>query len=258
MVKRYGRCRLLLLITLGIASMPAADERLSLEQLPPAVQRTLHASHYGSSVKEATRRQTDGRAIYEIEVARSNAPNLHLRIAEDGSYVREQPVPLTWTTEEPLALPPEADMYVRVQLSDLPAHVQDTVKANAKGRPIVDIDRETWNGRTVYEVEFEERGLNRRIHVGEDGALVRDTRRGGNLWSRFMGLQLDDVPPPVQETIRRMAGNREIADIDRKGTQAEPVYRVEIKDGDAPQEIRISADGQLLYDSRAAATPRAR
>lgn len=248
---------LLILAALAVLPAGAAGERLAIEQLPPAVQRTLRASHYGGTATHAVRREVDGRIIYEIEIDRNNAPNPRLRIAEDGSYVREEPVPLVWSGDMPIALPAEPE-FVTLRLEDLPPRVQDAVKAAAKGREISDIDRETQNGRTVYEVEFKERGINSRIHVAEDGSQVREERRGTSLWSRFMGLQLEDVPAPVQATIRRVAGGREIADIDRKGTKAAPVYRVEIKDVDTMQELRIGHDGQLLYDSRApaAAPPR--
>lgn len=242
-----------IVLLLGASSAGAAGERLNVEQLPPAVQRTLQATHYGTNVKEATRSVIDGRTVYQVEIEKNNAPNLQLRIAEDGTIVREPAVPLFGTADVPMTLPPESEMYVRLTLGDLPAPVQETVKAHAKGREVADIDRESSNGRTVYEVEFRERGLNSRIHVAEDGQLLRDERRGGNLWSRFMGLQLADVPGPVQDTIRRIAGNREIADIDRKGAKAAPVYRVEIKDAGATQELRVAHDGRLLYDSRAPA-----
>lgn len=250
----YRIARWLVVALLGAFPVRAADERLTIEQLPPAVQRTLRASHYGPNAKDAVRREVDGRVVYEIEVERNNAPNPRLRIAEDGSYVREELVPLVWSGEVPIALP-AAPEFVTLRLEDLPPRVQEAVKSAAKGREIADIDRETQNGRTVYEVEFRERGTNSRIHVAEDGTPVREERRGGSLWSRFMGLQIEDVPAPVQETIRRVAGKREIADIDRKGTKGAPVYRVEIKDADTSQELRIAHDGRLLYDSRAPVTP---
>lgn len=242
------------LLILAALTLPvrAAEERLTIEQLPPAVQRTLRASHYGATARHAVRREVDGRTIYEIEIERNNAPNPHLRIAEDGSYVREPAVPMISTGDMPIAFPDEPEL-IRLRLEDLPPRVQDTAKSAARGREIADIDRETWNGRVVYEVEFRERGTNSRIHVAEDGSQVREEGRGASLWSRFMGLQLEDVPAPVQETIRRVAGGREIADIDRKGTKAAPVYRVEIKDVDTTQELRVGHDGQLLYDSRAPA-----
>lgn len=246
------RTLLLILTATNALVAAAADEPLTVEQLPPAVQRALQASHYGPAAKRAVRREIGGRVVYEIEIERENTRNSHVRIAEDGSYVREQPVLLLGTGEIPTALPAEPEM-VRVRLEDLPPRMQETIKSEAKGREIADIEREVSGGRTVYEVEFRDTGADARIHVTEDGGLVREDRRSSHIWSRFLGLQLEDLPPPVQETIRRIAAGREIADIDRKGTKAEPVYRVEIKSPAATQEIRIDRNGRLLHDSRAPA-----
>ena len=103
----------------------------------------------------------------------------------------------------------------------------------------------------MYEIEFKERGLNSRIYIGEDGKLVRGERRPGQaLKSLFMGPQLDDTPAAVQGPIRRIAGDREIADIDRKVIGAQTVYRVEIKSRDGVQELRVAEDGKILHDSR--------
>lgn len=244
------------LLLVGMSALPSAvaQERLSVDQLPEPVQRTLRASHYGPNAKQALRREIDGRIVYEVEIERNNAPNPLLRIAEDGSFVREAPVPFLGTGDMPMVLPSEPEL-VRLRLEDLPPRVQEAVKSAANGREIADIDRESANGRTVYEVEFRDTGPNARIHVAEDGTLIRGERRGGTIWSRLLGLQLEDVPPPVQETIRRVAGTREIADIDRKGTKAAPVYRVEIGAADSTQELRIDGGGHVLYDSRAPAVP---
>jgi hypothetical protein len=38
--------------------------------------------------------------------------------------------------------------------ADLPQLVRATVQQQAAGRSVADIDREIWNGQTVYEIEF--------------------------------------------------------------------------------------------------------
>ena len=129
--------------------------------------------------------------------------------------------------------------------------MQATAKTEAKGREIVDIDRESWRGQSVYEIEFKERGLNSRVYIGDDGKVVRDERRGGQaLRSFFLGTQLEDTPAAVQDTVRRIAGDREIADIDRKTVNGQTVYRVEIRSPQGVQEVRVGADGKVIYDSR--------
>src|SRR5687768_14275676 len=97
-----------------------------------------------------------------------------------------------------------------LQISDVPKPVQNTIQQQAAGRKIVDIDRETWTGRTVYEVEFAQSGRNAQIHVAEDGTIVRGERGatvGTPLTKLLMGTQLQDTPAAVQATIKREAGN---------------------------------------------------
>lgn len=241
----------------AFAALPAqaAGERVALEQLPPPVRETLEVWRKGEPVKKIERRTENGRAFYLIEIDKNNAPNPHLRIAEDGTLVRE-PINAYVSSSD---LPPVPSEYVDalpvsppLRLSDLPAAVQRTAHGEARGREIVDIDRETLQGRLVYEIEFKERGPNSRVYVAEDGTVLRQDRRGDGLKSFFLGTQLEDTPPAVQETIRRLAGDREIADIDKKETTGTAVYRVEIRGPQGTQELRIAADGKVLYDSRAA------
>jgi hypothetical protein len=240
---------------IAAVSAQAADERISVSQLPPAVRKTLDAASAHGPAKEIVRRvSNDGRVIYHIELEKNNAPNPHLRIAEDGTLVRD-PLPMVAPEGVVLVSPEYADDISTVyrstlKLEDLPAAAQQTVRAAAGGRGIADIDQEKWGGQTVYEVEFKQSGQNPQIHVAEDGALLRDERKRKGLKSLFLGTQLEDTPPVVQEAIRRVAGDREIADIDKRGPLGRPAYRVVLKSGSELETVHIGEDGQLLPDSR--------
>src|SRR5687767_12346917 len=56
------------------------------------------------------------------------------------------------------------------RLDELPAPVIQRVKQYPL--QVADIDVEKWDGKTVYEIEFKTEGINKRIHVKEDGTLV--------------------------------------------------------------------------------------
>jgi uncharacterized membrane protein YkoI len=249
------KMRLLLIAVLLSVPANAADEQVEVRDLPPAVQQTLERWRAEGPVKQATRQMLNGRAVYYIEIEKNNAPNPRLRIAEDGTLVKDPAVPLAPIGDGFPVVTDEyggvvAPTFPKLNLDDLPSAVQQTARTEAAGREIVDIERETWNGRSVYEIEFKQRGFNARIYVDNDGTLVRDERRPGEaLKSLFMGTQLTDTPPPVQATIRRVADDREIADIDRKTGGAQPVYRVEIKSDQGMQELHVAEDGTILYDS---------
>lgn len=243
----------LVLAFLMVAAVTArAQERLSYDQLPAAVKQTLRESPQQGPVKEATRTVSAGRTVYVIEIDKNNAPNPRLRIAEDGTLLREPVTPYVSSGDVPVVVSeyPDATPVPRLKLEDLPAAVQATARREAGGRDVVDVDRETWRGQRVYEIEFRERGLNARIYVADDGSVVRDEPPRRSLKSLLMGTQLEDTPAGVQEAVRRIAGEREIVDIDVEGSPETPVYRVEIRGPQGLQELRIDRDGRVIANSR--------
>jgi hypothetical protein len=231
---------------------------VGLDQLPAAVRQTLEASEQRGPVKEITRRVVDGRTIYTIEIDKKFAPNPHLRIAEDGALVRDPVTPYVGSGDMPIAVPEytDASPVVRWTLSDLPVAAQKTVQKEAAGREIATIDRASREGRTVYEIEFKERGRNSRIHVAEDGALLPGDAPPRGPGALLTGTRLKDTPAAVQQTLRRLAGDQEIADIDRRGTGDEMFFRVEIRGGRGSRELRIAPDGRVIFDSHDTAAPR--
>jgi uncharacterized membrane protein YkoI len=249
---------LLLAITMATFSVRAAADRIDVSELPQPVRDTLERSRAGEPVKQATRQLIDGRTVYIIEIERDNAPNPRLRIAEDGTTLTGPQPAIGFAGDGTPVLDPydtsPVSAFPKLQLTDLPDPVQQTARSEARGREIVDIDRETWNRQPVYEIEFKERGLNSRVYIDERGSVVREERssRPATLKSLFMGTQIEDTPTAVQQTIRRVAGNREISDIDRKTRETRTVYRVEIKSPEGDQELHIAEDGAILFDSNAA------
>jgi hypothetical protein len=59
-----------------------------------------------------------------------------------------------------------------VTLNQLPPPVKATVQREIKGGQILDLERDTKQGKVVFEVEFVEGGKNWEIHVAEDGKLL--------------------------------------------------------------------------------------
>jgi uncharacterized membrane protein YkoI len=250
-----------LLLSVLLASFPALagvvaaemEKTIPLNELPEPVQKAIETSGETSPVKTITLRQIDGKAVYEIELEKENAPNPRLRIAADGTILRDSSVAPGVVPYSP-AVMPDGTLIVppapALRLEDLPAAVQATVRKQAAGREVADIDQESWKGRSVYEVEFRQSGMNPQIHVAEDGTLLQDERAGKGLKSLFMGAQVEDTPPAVQERIRSIAGDREVSDLDREGSANLFVYEVAIRDAEGVQRLRISEKGEVLSDSR--------
>jgi hypothetical protein len=72
-------------------------------------------------------------------------------------------------------LGPAAARAEDVSIDQVPPAVRATIEREALGGRIDDIERETKDGRVVYEVEFEQGGRDYEIHVAGDGSLL--TRR---------------------------------------------------------------------------------
>jgi hypothetical protein len=60
-------------------------------------------------------------------------------------------------------------------------------------------------------------------------------------------LKLEDLPPAVQETVRKEAAGGKIQEIHREtGKKGEVIYEAEIMKGGTETEIEVNASGQVI------------
>ena len=60
----------------------------------------------------------------------------------------------------------------KVQFSQVPQAVQTTLKEESHGATIATVDKETDEGKTIYEADVDIKGKNYEIKVAEDGTLI--------------------------------------------------------------------------------------
>lgn len=250
-------CVLVASLGAAITASFASDEQVELQKLPPAVRETVMATNDFGPVKEVTRINVEGRNVYIVEFEQPNAINPRMRIAEDGSVIggpNAGETPPERRAGTGARTGPSVGVPVgnsESQLQSLPEPVQKTVRAQADNRRIANFEEETSDGRTVYEIEFAEPGLNPQIQVAADGTLIRDEPPQGGVLSWFRGLQLADTPDAVQKTVKQAAGGRSIADVDRKERDDGTVYEIEVREEDGGRfELEVAANGGLVRDSR--------
>jgi hypothetical protein len=65
----------------------------------------------------------------------------------------------------------EAD-EVKVKFDDCPAAVKATITKEAEGAKVDTVDKETDDGKTIYEADAKINGTNYEIKVAEDGKLI--------------------------------------------------------------------------------------
>jgi uncharacterized membrane protein YkoI len=237
MKRRLMKISAVCLTVAGVGSFSALADKVPLTQLPEAVQKAIKAQSQGETLQDVERETRDGRIVYDAEFKREGF-NRHVTFASDGSVLADR------TLGEAVqdALTPEPS----IALSETPAAVQKTVKEQQAGRAIADIDKETWNGQTVYEVEFKEKGPNSRIHIAPDGSLVVSKERKPGT---YIGTQLSETPAAVQNTVKSTVSNATVEDVDRETKDGQIVYDVEIKQEGLNRHLKIAENGTLLSDS---------
>ena len=67
--------------------------------------------------------------------------------------------------------------FETLSLNDVPPAVRETIRRQAGGYKIAEIERATMDGRTVYEVDIEREGANRELHIAADGNILKDSDR---------------------------------------------------------------------------------
>lgn len=159
-------------------------------------------------------------------------------------------------------------------LEELPASVQKTVRSQAAGHKISDIDREDRAGKTVWEVEFDggDNGEDREIHIDNEGRLVDGDGKllpgAGPVVQRDSTAQpnpdkqnkvvvapeqkpkvlnkWDDLPKPIQQAAEKFGGKRSVRDIDHEKREGLEVWELEFERSDKNVELHFLADGRIL------------
>jgi hypothetical protein len=78
------------------------------------------------------------------------------------------------TTEMSLSVRAEdkEENEVKMKIDDVPAAVKTTIVREADGTAVTSVDKETDEGKTVYEADAKIDGTNYEIKVGDDGKLI--------------------------------------------------------------------------------------
>lgn len=254
----------LLVSAVGAAKARAQDTSVALADVPAAVQRAANEAAKGSSIESIRQRNRDGRAVYEIRWQRGESAPERLVVDETGaplSFDGEAPsITADAGQRNPRLGPARAkapELEPMINLNTLPPAVRDAIAGQAAGREIVDLDRETWRGRTVYEIEFKGLGIVQQIYFAEDGSVVTATPEGDATAGAkpvyvLMGAQLAHVPEPVRVAVLREAGEAEVKDVDVERHDGQPLYEILIGDGPDAYLLYLSEDGKVLHDSRPA------
>lgn len=148
----------------------------------------------------------------------------------------------------------ESSPRIGTTMNDLPAAVQNAIKENAPNAKVDDIDKETRSGRVVYEITFEEPGKNPKLHIAEDGTIVKAddkiTEKSGAASGPSVGTKLSDLPEAVQKTIKEHAPNAKVDDIDKETRTGRVIYEVQFEEPGKNPKLHIAEDGSIVESDK--------
>jgi uncharacterized membrane protein YkoI len=153
----------MVMISLTCTSSSIRGEELKLSDCPDAVQKTFQREANGAKIDEVEKESEDGETIYETDVT-IDGKQYEIRVAGDGTLL-----------EKALEDDENEGEEVEMKLADCPAAVQKTFKREANGADIDVVDKETKDGKAVYEVDVKIDGKNYEIRVADDGILISKT-----------------------------------------------------------------------------------
>jgi hypothetical protein len=149
-----------------------------------------------------------------------------------------------------------------IKLAEAPQAAQDALAKEAKGAKIETVDKETRDGKTVYEADLTIDGKNHEIVVDADGKLISnklDEEEGekGEKGEMKKGekeedekdevkVPLDQVPAAVKATFARESDGAEVKEVEKETEDGKAAYETKVSIKGKEYEIKVAEDGTLL------------
>jgi hypothetical protein len=127
----------------------------------------------------------------------------------------------------------------RARLADLPAPARDTIARLAGSHRILEVERHTEAGTTIYEAEYEVDGLEHCIEVGADGELLALEKE----------LPPARLPAAVRTSVLALHPRgriREAAAVFPGGASETGWYEVEVEVAGRQRELRVRPSGEIV------------
>jgi uncharacterized membrane protein YkoI len=130
----------------------------------------------------------------------------------------------------------------KVPLEKAPKAVRDAIQGRFPGADVSSIEKETENGKVVYDVELKHQGRKYEMDIQEDGTIIEIEKE----------VALKDVPAAVLQALKAKfpkASIKEVMEVNKvKGKEEKPDhYEVTIETADKKtQEVVVSLDGKSI------------
>lgn len=233
-----------------VAEQPALTSTpVTLDQLPGSVAEQLRSEAPMANILSLHRDERPAGAVYRVTF-RNEEGWAELVIGEDGRILRDsREVPVVVIGDgEPLPEPVgPAEMA-----APLPASVQRAIRAYASESDIRSSRLTAGeDGETLFDIVYVQNGRRNRLVVSKDGEVVRTEENvppaAAAAEVENPVIAIGDLPPSVQNTIRRQTDNLMIEEIETRVLGGETIYRVLYETNNIPMELLVGTDGAVLY-----------
>jgi hypothetical protein len=135
----------------------------------------------------------------------------------------------------------EKNKAEKIPADKIPKAVMDTIKARLPGAEIISAEKETEDGKVVYDIELKHKGRKYEMDIHEDGTLIEIEKE----------VAAKDVPEAVTKALKAKypdATVKEVMEVNKvKGkTETPDHYEVTLKVGDKEREVLVSLDGKSV------------
>jgi uncharacterized membrane protein YkoI len=135
----------------------------------------------------------------------------------------------------------------QVPLDKVPQKVMDAIKGRFPGAEINSVEKETENGKVVYDVELKQKGRKYEMDIQEDGTIVEIEKE----------VAAKDLPEAVTKALEAKypkATYEEIMEVNKvEGKKETPTeYEVVLVTADKKKlEVTVSLDGKSVKEEKA-------
>lgn len=264
----------------GVAVTVFADDQsqtVKLSETPAAVQKTVQAQINGGQLGEIDAETNGEEIVYDVELTGTNDEERDFSVADDGTLLSveipfaETPAPvqkaiqtlikqgelesidknlddseIAYDIELAAKDGREKDFTIaddgtllseEVSLTETPDVVQKTIASQLNGGKVENIGKNFDDDGINYDVEITTKDNSEKsFTVAENGKLSS------------VQVTLEEIPRPVQKTIRNQIGDDKVLEIDRSFVQKNGVFPYEIqgrKNG-KPFDFSVGPRGRFL------------
>jgi uncharacterized membrane protein YkoI len=138
-------------LLLAALALSAAEKRVQMKDLPPAVQKAVQEQGIGATIKGFAKETENGATTYEAEMILNG----------HGKDVSFDPSGKVVAVEE------------EVGLENVPAQVRAAIEKATEGARIKKVEKVTEGGTARYEAAYSKGGKNHEVELKPDGSPVK-------------------------------------------------------------------------------------